>query len=62
MDIISLPVGGHNPAAEGKLGKVSHEEKTSVVFFLAVPRIQTTLAKLTFGLGYSIIPRTLKHS
>jgi hypothetical protein len=36
MDTISLPVGGHNPAPEGKLGKVSFEEKTSVVFFLAV--------------------------
>jgi hypothetical protein len=36
MDTISQPVGGRNLAAEGKLSKVSHEEKTSVVFFLAV--------------------------
>jgi hypothetical protein len=36
LNTISQPVGGHNPAAEQKLGEVSHEEKTSVVFFLAV--------------------------
>jgi hypothetical protein len=40
MDTFSLPVGGHNPAAEGKLGKVSHEEKTSVVFFFAVSAVR----------------------
>jgi hypothetical protein len=36
MDAISQLVGGHNPAAERKLGKKSREEKTSVVFFFAV--------------------------
>jgi hypothetical protein len=33
LDAISQPTGGHNPAAEGKLGNFSLEEKTSVVFF-----------------------------
>jgi hypothetical protein len=36
MGTVSQPVGGHNPAAEGKLGKVFHKEKTAVVYFLAV--------------------------
>jgi hypothetical protein len=27
---VSQPAGGHNPAAEGKLGKVSHEEKKAL--------------------------------
>jgi hypothetical protein len=40
MDTISQPVGGRNPAAEGKLGKGSHEEKTSVVFFLAAVMVR----------------------
>jgi hypothetical protein len=30
MDTVPQPVGGHNPAAEGKLGKVSHEEKKAL--------------------------------
>jgi hypothetical protein len=38
-DTISQPVGGHNLAAERKVGKVSHEEKTSVLFFLAVSTV-----------------------
>jgi hypothetical protein len=29
--MVSQPVGGHSPAAERKLGKVPHEEKTSIV-------------------------------
>jgi hypothetical protein len=37
LDAVSKPAGGYSPAAEGKLGKVPHEEKTSVVYvFLAV--------------------------
>jgi hypothetical protein len=37
MGTVSQPLGGHSPAAERKLGKVPHEEKTSVVYvFLAV--------------------------
>jgi hypothetical protein len=37
MGTVSQPVGGHSPAAERKLGKVPHEEKTSIVYvFLAV--------------------------
>jgi hypothetical protein len=37
LDAISKPAGIYSPAAEGKLGKVPHEEKTSVVYvFLAV--------------------------
>jgi hypothetical protein len=37
MGTVSQPVGGHSPAAEQKLGKVPHEEKTSVVYvFVAV--------------------------
>jgi hypothetical protein len=37
MGTVSQPVGGHSPAAERKLGKVPHEEKTSVFYvFLAV--------------------------
>jgi hypothetical protein len=39
MDTFSQPVGGHNPAAERKLVEVLHEEKTSVVFFLAVTQV-----------------------
>jgi predicted ThiF/HesA family dinucleotide-utilizing enzyme len=31
MGTVSQPVGGQGPAAEGKLGKVFHEEKTNVV-------------------------------
>jgi hypothetical protein len=30
MGTVSQPVGGHNPAAKGKLGKVSHEEKKAL--------------------------------
>jgi hypothetical protein len=37
LDAVSKPAGGYSPAAEGNLGKVPHEEKTSVVYvFLAV--------------------------
>jgi hypothetical protein len=36
MEPISQPAGGHNPAAEANPEKVSSEQKTSVVFFLAV--------------------------
>jgi hypothetical protein len=32
LDAVSKPAGGYSPAAEGKLGKVPHEEKTSVVY------------------------------
>jgi hypothetical protein len=36
MGTVSQPIGGHSPAAERKLGKVPHEEKTIVVYvFLA---------------------------
>jgi hypothetical protein len=30
MGTVSKPVGGQNPAAEGKLGKVSHKEKKAL--------------------------------
>jgi hypothetical protein len=37
LDAVSKPAGGYSPAAEGKLGKVPHEEKKGVVYvFLAV--------------------------
>jgi hypothetical protein len=37
MGTVFQPVGGHSPAADRKLGKVPHEEKTSIVYvFFAV--------------------------
>jgi hypothetical protein len=47
MGTISQPVGGHNPAAEQKLYKVSHEEKTSVVVRLERLRV--------WGLGSGVL-------
>jgi hypothetical protein len=50
MGTVSQPVGGHSPAAEQKLGKGPHEEKTSVVYvFLAVLCMQTRLIMNSFG-------------
>jgi hypothetical protein len=36
LDAVSKPAGGYSPAAEGKLGKVPHEEKTSVVYVCSI--------------------------
>jgi hypothetical protein len=30
MGTVPQPIGGHNPAAEGKLAEVSHEEKKAL--------------------------------
>jgi hypothetical protein len=58
MEPISQPAGGHSPAAEQKLSKVPHGEKTSVVnVFLAVE--QKTLVA---SCGNNIVFAPLKVS
>jgi hypothetical protein len=46
MEPISKPAGGYNPAAEANPEKVSSEQKTSVVFFLAVLAVVVPLRNL----------------
>jgi hypothetical protein len=53
MGTVSQPIGRHNPAAEGKLGEVSHKEKKEL--FTSLQLLQSWLGMEEVGYGLTEI-------